>query len=187
MNQKLFVISVILVFCLIFTSLAAAKATETNVTKNVTAQQPVTQVTKNVTAQQPVAQVTKNVTAQKPVTQVTKNVTTQKPVTQVTKNVTAQKPETPTVTSINPTSGKLGEKMSFNITGSHFQKSATVYLSTEVKNKTKTIEGKSIQVKSDSQISGVFKLPTNVPNGTWNLTVEQSGLKSSSKIPFTLI
>lgn len=168
MDRKMFIIAAVLSCCLIFSVVSAATTTPagnaTNVTKVVKTTTPTTASTGNVTSTATIA---------KPAQPV--NTTT------VAKIMTA-----PKVVSITPSSGTLGNKVAFNVTGSDFDKTAKVYLETEVKNKTKTIEAAKNTVVSNSLISGNFKMPTNVPAGDWNVVVKQNGKESSTPVKFTI-
>lgn len=107
--------------------------------------------------------------------------TTVNTTSQATKNLVI-----PSVSSITPTSGSLGAKVGFNLTGSDFDKTARVYLETEVKNKTKIIEAAKNVVISSSLINGTFKIPTAIPTGDWNVVVKQKGQTSTSNLKFTI-
>jgi hypothetical protein len=78
-----------------------------------------------------------------------------------------------TIISFTPTSGKLGETVAFNITGSGFDKSAKVYLKRILTTNLKKVEGKNLSVNSDSHINGTFKIPADYVPGEWEIIVEQ--------------
>jgi|GEM_PF-5716817 len=168
MDRKMFIIAAVLSCCLIFSVVSAATTTPAG----------------NATDATKVVKTTTTTTA---VT--TGNATTAVKATKIqTVNVTpaAKVLVVPKVVSITPDSGSLGEKVAFNLTGSDFDKTAKVYLETEVKNKNKTIEAAKNVVSSSSLITGNFKIPTGVPAGDWNVVVKQNGKESTSSVKFTI-
>ncbi len=166
MDRKMFIIAAVLSCCLIFSVVSAATTTPAGNATNTT------KVVKSTTT----AVTTGNATSSDKVTKTqTVNATPK-----------AKVLVEPKVVSITPSSGSLGEKVGFNLTGSDFDKTAKVYLETEVKNKTKTIEAAKNVVTSSSLITGTFKIPTGVPAGDWNVVVKQNGKESTSTVKFTL-
>ncbi len=167
MDRKMFIIAAVLSCCLIFSVVSAATTTPAGNATNAT------KVVKTTTT---TAVTTGNATTAVKATKIqTVNATPAAKVLVV-----------PKVVSITPDSGSLGEKVAFNLTGSDFDKTAKVYLETEVKNKTKTIEAAKNVVSSSSLITGNFKIPTGVPAGDWNVVVKQNGKESTSSVKFTI-
>lgn len=167
MDRKMFIIAAVLSCCLIFSVVSAATTTPAG---------NATDATKVVKTTTTTAVTTGNATTAVKATKIqTVNVTPAAKVLVV-----------PKVVSITPDSGSLGEKVAFNLTGSDFDKTAKVYLETEVKNKTKTIEATKNVVSSSSLITGNFKIPTGVPAGDWNVVVKQNGKESTSSVKFTI-
>ena len=109
-----------------------------------------------------------------------------KPVQSINTTAAAKILVKPTVSSITPSSGMLGTKVGFNVSGSDFDKTAKVYLETTVKNQDKVIAASKNTVISESLINGTFKIPTGVPAGDWNVVVKQKGLVSTSSVKFTI-
>jgi hypothetical protein len=186
MDRKIIVIAAVLTCCLIFSGVSAAQSTPATNTTNGT---KVIKTQVNTTATSTATNATKVVKPQ--VTPATASNTTStvkavKPVQSVNTTKATKVLGDPTVISITPNSGSLGDKVAFNLTGSNFDKTAKVYLETEVKNKTKSIEAAKNDVVSETLISGNFKMPTSVPAGDWNVVVKQKGKVSSSNVKFTL-
>jgi len=185
MDRRIIVIAAVLTCCLIFSGVSAAQstpapnATSTKVIKtqvNSTATSTATNATKVVKPQVTSASASNTTSTIKAV----------KPVQSVNTTKAAQVLGDPKVVSITPNSGSLGDKVAFNLTGTNFDKTAKVYLETEVKNKTKSIEAAKNNVVSETLISGNFKMPTAVPAGDWNVVVKQKGKVSSSNVKFTV-
>jgi len=92
-----------------------------------------------------------------------------------------------TIISFTPTSGKLGETVAFNITGSGFDKSAKVYLKRILTTNLKKVEGKNLSVNSDSHINGTFKIPADYVPGDWEIIVEQQNQLSKFGDQFNIV
>ena len=91
-----------------------------------------------------------------------------------------------TITDVTPLTGKLGEKIAFNITGTNFPESPKVYLEKQVTKNTKTIEGKNLNITTNSTISGTFKIPTDYIPGEWDVVVEQKDQKTKFGTQFNI-
>jgi len=92
----------------------------------------------------------------------------------------------PTVTAITPTSGKVGENVTFSLTGTEFSKNAKVYLENESNLDAKIINAKDLSSNSTTALSGVFNIPTSTEAGSWTVLVKVDGQTSPSKVKFTI-
>jgi hypothetical protein len=92
----------------------------------------------------------------------------------------------PTVTVITPTSGKVGENVTFSLTGTGFSKNAKVYLENESNQDAKIINAKDLISNSTTALSGAFTIPTGTEAGSWTVFVKVDGQTSPSKVKFTI-
>jgi hypothetical protein len=90
------------------------------------------------------------------------------------------------INSINPTSGKVGQEVSFNMTGSGFVKGTRIYLEKEINKRTKIISAILVNVTSPSALSGKFDLPKDAAKGDWNIVSKHDSLVANSNINFTI-
>jgi hypothetical protein len=92
----------------------------------------------------------------------------------------------PNITSINPTSGKVGETVDFTITGANFSKSSKVYLENESDREAKNINAKDVTSNSTTTLTGSFDIPSGADTGSWIVNVKDNGQTSASKVKFII-
>jgi hypothetical protein len=90
------------------------------------------------------------------------------------------------VTSISPTSGKSGEIVPFNLTGSGFASGIRVYLEGYGDKSGKIISAQVITVISPTQLNGTFNLPKKINTGNWQIITKKDSQVTNSSLNFTV-
>ncbi|PWR74368.1 IPT/TIG domain-containing protein [Methanospirillum lacunae] len=91
-----------------------------------------------------------------------------------------------TVSSINPTTGKAGEQVSFNLTGSGFANGIRIYLEDQNAKSNKIMSAQLIDVVSPTLVTGVFNVPKSATPGNWLIITKKDSQVTNSNVNFTV-
>lgn len=92
----------------------------------------------------------------------------------------------PTISSITPNTGKVGEQVSFNLTGSGFANGIRVYLEDQNDRSDKIVSAQLIDVVSPTLVTGVFSIPKSATIGNWLIVMKKDSQITNSHVNFTV-